>query len=655
MKHQARIHIFLLAAVLLVGTAAYFFLYSFDNKYTAALPGGYGYSILQETSDQVSFLVDSWEYYPGQLLDPEDFSDGVTPELYTYIGEYPNFSSHLNSPYGQATYRLVLINEGDPVHLTLYLPELLCAGKIYINGTLAGTQGSVDPYVPRIMDCTYAMDVVGSTEIIIQCANYTHYYSGMYYPPAVGSPGAIAKMLVVRFIVYGLLCFTSLTIALFHLVQWLPGKDKLTRWMGLLSLAYALRIMYPFVRALGIPSVRPLYAVEDICANAVLLFAVLLAGELSGSAKHPYHRYGAVPAAIALCAFSALFPLFILPYAPDFINLYGAVLFLWKLAAGLYLIFLASHTLSQDRAFGQYFLCAAGLYGLSVAASVITANRFEPIRGAWLEEYGAYALVIGFSAQMIQRGILLVRENRLLTLHLQEEVDRKTHGMNVLLAERRELLANLLHDLKNPLSALRSYAELVRSGNVALDSETAGYLNALMDRVEVVGDRFDILQDFSRGERGLYAPETIDLNDFLQEFYTSNCPDMELSGLSFRLSLPEKRAFIKGNGDRLRVALENLCYNALFFTPADGIVTLRLTLEESCAVIAVQDTGTGISPEDLPHVFERGFTHRTDRSGDGLGLYIVRVIALEHGGSVEAVSTPGHGSIFTLRLPCFYQ
>lgn len=413
----------------------------------------------------------------------------------------------------------------------------------------------------------------------------------------------------------------------------------------------ALRITYPFIRSLGVPSVRPLYAMEDICGNLVLLCAILLAGALSGCDQHRYHRRGAVPAAVGLCVFTVVFPLFILPYAPCFINLYGVLLFLWKLAAGCYLLFLGAHTLAQSRAFGHYLLCAAGLYGLSVAASVLLTNRFEPICGAWLEEYGGYALVLGFSAQMVRRNVLLSRENRRLTAHLQEEVERKTSSMAVLLSERRELLANLLHDLKNPLSALRSYAELVRSGNVALDPETTGYLNALMDRVEAVGDRFEVLQDFSRGERDLHSPEAINLTHHLQEFYQSNRPDMEMSGLSFRLSLPANPVLIKGTWDRLRIALENLCYNALSFTPPDGVVTLGMTLEGQDAVITVRDTGAGISPEDLPHVFERGFTRRNDASGDGLGLYLVRVIALEHRGSVSVTSQPGKGSVFTLRLP----
>ena len=648
-NHTKRLLYF--AVVLLVGLTCCWLLFRIDNKYNQALPGGYGCNILGQDLSQVAFLVDGWEYYPGQLLQPEDFADGAEAAQHTYIGEYPNFSAHLGSPYGTATYRLVLENPGAPAELALYIPELLCAGEVYINGVLIGEQGSLDPYQPRVMDGLYAFSIEGSAEIVIHCANYTHYYSGIYYPPAVGSPGAVMQMLTARLVIYGFLCFTTLTIAVLNLVQWLSSRDKLTRWMGILSLAYALRITYPFLRSLGVPSVRPLYAMEDICGNLVLLCAILLAGELSGCAQHRYHRRGAIPAAAALCVFTVLFPLFILPYAPTFINLYGLLLFLWKLAAGCYLLFLGAHTLAQSRAFGHYQLCAAGLYGLFVAATVLLANRFEPICGAWLEEYGGYALVLGFSAQMVQRIVLIARENRRLTLHLQEEVDRKTNSLAVLLAERRELLANLLHDLKNPLSTLRSYAELVRSGNVALDQETSGYLDALMDRVQTVGDRFEVLQDFSRGERGVHSLETIDLNRYLHEFYESNRPDMELSGLSFLLRLPKETIFVRATQERLRIALENLCYNALFFTPPDGTVTLRLTRAEDWADIAVQDTGAGISPEDLPHVFERGFTQRMSSNGDGLGLHIVRVIALEHGGSVQADSQLGKGSVFTLRLP----
>lgn len=97
--------------------------------------------------------------------------------------------------------------------------------------------------------------------------------------------------------------------------------------------------------------------------------------------------------------------------------------------------------------------------------------------------------------------------------------------------------------------------------------------------------------------------------------------------------------------------MENLCYNALSFTPEDGTVTLSLRREDGWAAVSVTDTGAGIAPADLPHLFERGFTRRPDGSGQGMGLFIVRNVALEHGGTAEVRSQLGEGSTFTLRLP----
>ena len=648
MKKEMGCSLLLLSALVLAGSLAFWGLFQWDNKYTAALPGGEGYNVLHTDVEQVAFLVDGWAYYPGQLLSPQEI-EGRAGE-YTYIGAYSNFSAHLGSPYGTATYCLVLENRGEPVELSLWLPELLCAGRVYINGVLVGEQGSLDPYSPRVVDGVYSFTAGARTQLVIQCANYSHYYSGLYYPPAVGSPGAVARLITARLLAYGLLCFGSLALALSQLGLWLLGRDGPSRRLGVLCLAFALRVSYPFLRALGVPLVRLLYALEDLCGCLVLLCAISLAGELSGAAGRRYHRYGALPAAAGLCAATVLFPLLILPNAPDFINGYGLALFAWKLLAGAYLLFLAVRGLGEGP-LSRYLLSAAGLYGVSMAASVLTVSRFEPIRGAWPEEYGGFALVLGFAALMVHRGVLLTAENRRLTYHLQEEVNRKTQALETLLTERRELLANLIHDLKNPLTAVRSYADLVRGGGVALDGETAAYLDALAERVGAVEDRFDLLQGFSRGERGVFALAPLSLNRFLAGFYRRNRPDMELSGQTFRLVLPPVTLTAAGDGERLGVALENLCYNALSFTPEDGTITLSLEQEGEWALIHVEDTGIGIPEEDLPHVFERGFTSRAEEGGDGLGLYIVRTVALEHGGRVEVSSQVGKGSRFTLRLP----
>ena len=634
-----------LLAVAVAALAAYGLLFHWDNKYTAALPGGYGYNLWDGEGDQVKFLIDGWEVYPGELLDGEDFSLEAQEGRYVYIGEQPNFSAWLGTPYGTATYRLVLKNPSPG--LVLYLPELLCAGRIYIDGVLVGEQGSLEPYAPLVTDGIYPLGEGESTEIIIQCANYTHYYSGLYYPPAVGTLKGVWGMVAVRMMVYGVLCLLPPFVGLSPLGQWLMSRDRLKGWMGLLSLAFALRVAYPFYRMLGAPNVRVLYALEDVCGNLVLLGGIVLAGKLCGMENSSFHRRGALPAAAVLCLFSLVFPLLILPYTPWFINVYGLILFAWKLATGGYLIFLAGHRLSGQWPLGRYLICAAGVYGLCVAASVVSANRFEPIRGAWLEEYGGFALVMGLAWAMVRRGAMLSQENQRLTHHLREEVERKTRDMETLLTERRELLVTLLHDVKNPLSALQGYAELAGSG----EGETGEYLQALVQRAEAVGDRFRQLQEFSQGERGVLPRERVCLNTFLREFHRENQPDIELSGVNFTLKCLPGKLTIQGNRERLRMALENLCFNALSFTPEDGRITLSLKQEGECALIQVRDTGAGIAPEDLPHVFERGFTHRPDGSGEGLGLYLVRTIAVEHGGSVSVESKLGEGSVFTLRLP----
>lgn len=93
MKKEVKRGLALLLALALAGVLAFWGLWRWDNKYTAALPGGDGYNVLTGEGSQVAFLVDGWEYHPGELLTPADLA-GRAAERYTYAGEYPNFSPH---------------------------------------------------------------------------------------------------------------------------------------------------------------------------------------------------------------------------------------------------------------------------------------------------------------------------------------------------------------------------------------------------------------------------------------------------------------------------------------------------------------------------------------------------------------------------------
>jgi signal transduction histidine kinase len=110
---------------------------------------------------------------------------------------------------------------------------------------------------------------------------------------------------------------------------------------------------------------------------------------------------------------------------------------------------------------------------------------------------------------------------------------------------------------------------------------------------------------------------------------------------------------IRANGAQIGQAVANLVHNAIKFTPAGGRVEILATSDQNGVRIQVSDTGCGIEPADLPRIFERFYVADRARSvrGTGLGLAIVKHVALGHHGKVEARSTPGAGSTFTLTLP----
>ena len=141
------------------------------------------------------------------------------------------------------------------------------------------------------------------------------------------------------------------------------------------------------------------------------------------------------------------------------------------------------------------------------------------------------------------------------------------------------------------------------------------------------------------------------LNTFLSDFYHTCRPIIELYGPNFLENITSRPCRIMANREQLFRALENLLYNAADFTPPEGKITLSLTADEDYAYIAVSDTGCGIPEKDLPNIFRRSYTTRSDKGGQGLGLAITRTIVLEHAGQIDVISTEGEGTTFTIRLP----
>ncbi len=222
---------------------------------------------------------------------------------------------------------------------------------------------------------------------------------------------------------------------------------------------------------------------------------------------------------------------------------------------------------------------------------------------------------------------------------------------------RRQLLAAVSHDLRTPLSAIRVMLEAIEDG-VADDPETIErYHRAMQGEVARLSGLIDDLFELSQIEAGALGLRLAraSIGDLVVETVEAMRAEAGRAGVRLRYDCPETLPPIEADMQKLHRVLANLLANAVRHTPAGGDVRLSASERDGAIVIAVADSGEGIAPADLPHVFERFFRGDRSRSrasgGAGLGLAIARGLVQAHGGSIDVESRPGEGATFTVRLP----
>jgi PAS domain S-box-containing protein len=219
-----------------------------------------------------------------------------------------------------------------------------------------------------------------------------------------------------------------------------------------------------------------------------------------------------------------------------------------------------------------------------------------------------------------------------------------------------EFLAMLAHELRNPLAPLRSALELLR---LSQDETTLHAVRGIMERqIRHLVRLVDDLLDVSRVMRGRIElrKEHLSLDSVVAHAVEESKPLADEQGHTLQVKLPAEPVWVDADPIRLTQIIANLLNNAAKYTKPGGRISLAIEQQDSLAVIRVRDSGIGIAPEMLPHVFDL-FSQADcslDRSqgGLGVGLAVVRMLTEMHGGSIEAHSEGlGLGSEFVLRLP----
>ncbi|MFC8129370.1 sensor histidine kinase [Streptomyces sp. NPDC057302] len=219
--------------------------------------------------------------------------------------------------------------------------------------------------------------------------------------------------------------------------------------------------------------------------------------------------------------------------------------------------------------------------------------------------------------------------------------------------QRQAMVSDVAHELRTPLSNIRGWLEAAEDGVVATDPELVG---SLLEEALLLQHIVNDLQDLAAADAGTLRlhREPVHASDVVDQVAAAHQAGAEAAGVRLSATTHGDPCFT-ADPLRLRQAIGNLVSNAIRHTPEGGSVTIGCRATLDAVVVEVADTGTGIDPDDLPHVFDRFW--RADKSrtrstgGSGLGLAIVRQLVEGHGGTVTARSTPGEGAVFTVRVP----
>lgn len=625
-------------SLLVLTVLAVFFtlLFYTDNKYQTPPPYGRSGIITLRGQDlernMPIFLIDGW------LLTDERVEDKPT-----YIGEFSNLQrGDLSvSPHGQAYYQMTLRYEGAPRVVSADFQQLSSEYAVFLDGMLLAEGVGNGRITFLLTEGDHVLTVSASSEM--------GYYSGMYFPPALGTEGTLMKVSNIQSFSYALVFLIPMTLAVFTFFMWRTG-ESLGRWFGLLCCCYALYMFRYFVYLFSMPAVRYWFLIQSLALYCLCFCVVKLTALASGSACGKAWRWIRL-ALLVLPVLMALLGVSV-PVLPWAVWLHGGLTDIYYIFTFGCAVFFAVKGITAQSPESRYTLAGCSVFGAGLVVNLFFSNRFEPIRFLWQFEWCGLLLVLLFGAMMVSRGRRILRENDALTNHLEEQVKKRTEEVTQLLEERKAFFSDMAHDLKAPVFATQSFIEAIRRSGVGVDKELRGYLDQAEAKQQEMARRLQGLSSINELDKMKGERIQISLREILSEIYAVHHGEAEVRSVHLFVEPPKQDAFLTAQPEKLNILFENLLYNSLKATPSNGSITISARIEKDKIYVTVEDTGCGIPEEELPFVFRRFYVGANNRgTGTGLGLYIVHGIVTEMGGTISVYSTVGKGTKFIMEFP----
>ncbi|MGX8852838.1 ATP-binding protein [Amedibacillus sp. YH-ame10] len=646
---KAKAAIIITVSVLLISTL-FSFLFFHDNKYEMNAPYGKSGNIQITEKDiihqRVIFLIDDWEFYQNEIYNPEELLHLQPNPHYIFIGQYPNFSLMKGKNITKGTYRMVINHTKATQEIFIKIPEIFTEYSLYINGQLQ------DAYTGDIL----SLGNNEQTEILIQIHHSKHYYDGIYYPFAIGTIQAIQRMNFIQHTIYIGMAIFSLILFLFAITLRRQDKDSVFTIFAYMCLSFSLYCLYPIVHTLLSSYSTIAYRLEDFLNFLSIALLLKLCATIVKIDKHFLYRKCILPISILVVACVIIIPGLFLPNYKQLINAYGSFIDISKWISSLYLFYCAYFAFKSKNTYAIYILAGGTIFSITQLFNFFFNNLFEPIYGCWQAEYGSFIIILIYLMIVLKRNRILMKDNLILNEHLEQAIEQRTKEMEHLLEERKAFFSDVAHDLKAPLGAIQNYTRLIEQNDIHLDNEIRNYLHSIERKNQLMSERISSLQQITQLDKTKGVNEALSINKLLQSFYDENCPDADALGIHFQIQLLENDCMIYAQNEKVSILLENLFYNALSFTPFDGVITVLVSSDEEFVHIVFKDSGAGIHEDDLPHIFERFYSKRdNDSEKSGLGLYIVHMIVKELHGTISVESKLHEGTSFYIKIPLLHK
>jgi len=656
----------------------------------------------------MNFLESGWQFYPAQLLVPDDFKENSPTTLNTLprhdASSLPHFSNvsittqgwndmgprvtsnsdTLNTTdidaHGYGTYRIVIKVSDSERIISIDFPEINQAAKIWVNGILVKSIGEVSDSEEGTVAQEASISLkampssTGLIEIVIFCSNYGSPFGGISWTPAIGTVTQIDNLNLVSkmWITSVFTLLIMIIISGFYVSFTFENKKKYYYFILIISMS----LSYEFCDK----SFNPLPGNWNRLLQTTFFLLMTLVATLYFSSLFPkdpdsfFDRLNNWDVHVVFSFISVLLIVFWLhpEYLYDMRTIWIYSLFV--AIVNLYNLMRIFSLSLRHPEYGTFHLLSA------ITALVVFSTmqiRTQQIYFIPLHSIGIMLMIISASIYFTIRYVRAYNQVSRFTIELEQAVQEKTRNIAKVNAElllanqklleneeaRKKMMSNVSHDLRTPIAAIRGYIELLLNAGCKIPEEThETYLKNMHTRSVQMEQMIDDLVQLTRLESGgiNLNTQTLNMNHVIENLFELYETECRSTGKTISMDLPENDPLsVIGDPNHLIRVLDNLIVNAMRYTYENGHIEIKAFRDSTTNIgesvhIIVSDDGCGIPASEISYVFDRFYrasNSASQKNGSGLGLAIVKSIIEKHGGKVWIESVEKKGSSFHVIIP----